>query len=120
LGHYWYEVLEALVMPGSPTAPAAVASKVALDQLLQTPFGMALFFATMKVLEGKPREVPQELRAKVRAVYFGEGLKLHLRLFTVPSGLCWCRILQTGCTTPCLCDMLVLWGCRLTTNYVRF
>jgi hypothetical protein len=67
MGHYWYEVLEALVMPGSPTAPAAVASKVALDQLLQTPFGMALFFAVMKLLEGKPREVPKELRAKVRA-----------------------------------------------------
>jgi hypothetical protein len=67
MGHYWYEVLEALVMPGSATAPAAVASKVALDQLLQTPFGMALFFSAMKVLEGRPREVPQELRAKVRA-----------------------------------------------------
>jgi hypothetical protein len=68
MGHYWYEVLEALVMPASPTAPAAVAAKVALDQLLQTPLGMALFFSVMKLLEGSPlREVPQELRAKVRA-----------------------------------------------------
>lgn len=65
MGHYWYEVLEALVMPASPTAPAAVAAKVALDQLLQTPFGMALFFAVMKAMEGRPREVPQELRNKV-------------------------------------------------------
>ncbi|WIA10402.1 hypothetical protein OEZ85_010594 [Tetradesmus obliquus] len=65
MGHYWYEVLEALVMPASPTAPAAVAAKVALDQLLQTPFGMALFFAVMKVMEGRPREVPQELRNKL-------------------------------------------------------
>jgi hypothetical protein len=65
MGHYWYEVLEALVMPGSPTAPAAVAAKVALDQLLQTPFGMALFFSVMKVMEGRPGEVPQELRSKV-------------------------------------------------------
>lgn len=66
MGHWWYGLLESAVMPATPLAPAAVAAKVALDQLVQTPFGMALFFATMKVLEGKPREVQQELHSKVR------------------------------------------------------
>lgn len=66
MGHWWYGLLESAVMPATPLAPAAVAAKVALDQLVQTPIGMALFFATMKVLEGQPREVQQELHSKVR------------------------------------------------------
>jgi protein Mpv17 len=65
LGHYWYQMLEQHVMPGSPTAVAAIAAKVCMDQLLQTPFGMALFLGGMKVLEGRPAEVKQELQSKV-------------------------------------------------------
>jgi hypothetical protein len=66
MSHIWYGLLESTVLPASPLAPAAVAAKVALDQLLQTPFGMALFFAVMKVLEGKPGQVQPELQSKVR------------------------------------------------------
>eukprot|EP00775_Hariotina_reticulata_P011680 gene11680-11823_t len=65
MGHYWYQVLEQHVMPGSPTAVAAIAAKVCMDQLLQTPFGMALFLGGMKVLEGRPGEVKQELQSKM-------------------------------------------------------
>ncbi|KAF6258900.1 hypothetical protein COO60DRAFT_1270418 [Scenedesmus sp. NREL 46B-D3] len=65
MGHYWYELLEALVMPASPTAPAAVAAKVGLDQLLQTPLGLALFFSVMAAMEGRALQVPQELHAKL-------------------------------------------------------
>lgn len=63
------EWLDAHVMPGSPGAPAAIAAKVCLDQLVQTPFGMALFLAVMKALEGhwRPVELRHELQAKVRA-----------------------------------------------------
>lgn len=63
--HAWYNLLESAVMHDTPLAPAAVAAKVALDQLVQTPFGMALFFGVMKLLEGKPDEVQQELESKV-------------------------------------------------------
>lgn len=63
--HAWYNLLESAVMHDTPLAPAAVAAKVALDQLVQTPFGMALFFGVMKLLEGKPGEVQQELKSKV-------------------------------------------------------
>lgn len=66
MSHIWYGLLESTVLPATPLAPAAVAAKVALDQLLQTPFGMALFFAVMKVLEGKPGQVQPELQSKVR------------------------------------------------------
>jgi hypothetical protein len=65
MSHAWYGLLEYAVLPSTPLAPAAVAAKVALDQLVQTPFGMALFFAVMKLLEGKPRQVQQELQGKV-------------------------------------------------------
>lgn len=67
MGHYWYALLEHAVLPATPLAPAAVAAKVALDQGLQTPIGMALFFTIMKLLEGRPGEVQQELRTKVCA-----------------------------------------------------
>jgi hypothetical protein len=65
MSHVWYGLLESAVLPATPLAPAAVAAKVVLDQLVQTPFGMALFFAVMKTLEGKPGQVPQELQTKV-------------------------------------------------------
>eukprot|EP00879_Flechtneria_rotunda_P033957 GHRR01037890.1.p1 GENE.GHRR01037890.1~~GHRR01037890.1.p1 ORF type:complete len:236 (-),score=67.79 GHRR01037890.1:42-683(-) len=65
MGHYWYQVLESTVMPNNPTSPIAVVLKVCLDQLVQTPFGMALFFSLMKVLEGHPQAVQQELKAKL-------------------------------------------------------
>jgi hypothetical protein len=69
--HAWYNLLESAVMHDTPLAPAAVASKVALDQLVQTPFGMALFFAVMKLLEGKPDQVQQELKSKVGCWLWG-------------------------------------------------
>ncbi|GBG00263.1 40S ribosomal protein S17 [Raphidocelis subcapitata] len=65
LAHYWYLLLDAAVLPSAPTSPAAVALKVALDQGLQTPLGTALFFATLKALEGRPAEALPEVRAKL-------------------------------------------------------
>jgi hypothetical protein len=65
LAHYWYILLDAQVLPEAPTCPLAVAAKVVLDQGLQTPVGMALFFASLKVFEGKPGEALPEVRSKV-------------------------------------------------------
>jgi len=65
LAHYWYLLLDASVLPETPTAPLAVAAKVVLDQGLQTPVGMALFFSSLKVFEGRPGEALGEVQAKV-------------------------------------------------------
>jgi hypothetical protein len=61
-----YELLDATVFPATPTSPIAVAAKVLLDQGLQTPFGMLLFFTSLKVFEGKPAQAVPEVRQKVR------------------------------------------------------
>lgn len=65
MGHYEYALLEHFVVPGAPTSVQAVAAKVCLDQFVQTPFGMAMFFAVMKCLEGKPHLVKEELSSKL-------------------------------------------------------
>lgn len=62
-----YQLLDAWVLPAAPTSPLAVGLKVLLDQGLQTPLGMALFFASLKLMEGRPGQVVPELRAKVGA-----------------------------------------------------
>lgn len=67
LSHYWYILLDASVLPATPTAPLAVAAKVLLDQGLQTPFGMLLFFGSLKLMEGKPGQAVPEVKSKVRA-----------------------------------------------------
>ena len=53
-GHYWHRALDARVLPASPRSPAAVAGKLALDQLLFAPVATALLFAFLKVAEGTP------------------------------------------------------------------
>lgn len=65
MAHYWYILLDAAVLPATPTAPLAVAAKVLLDQFGQTPFGMALFFYMLKVFEGKPGQAAAEVKSKV-------------------------------------------------------
>lgn len=82
MGHYWYELLEALVMPASPTSPAAVATKVGLDQLLQTPLGLALFFSVMAAMEGRALQVPQELHAKVSSWQWVRDM--HMVMLPIP------------------------------------
>jgi Mpv17 / PMP22 family len=46
--------LDARVFPAAPHSPAAVLSKLAVDQLLFAPFATALLFAFLKVAEGVP------------------------------------------------------------------
>ncbi|GBF87840.1 40S ribosomal protein S17 [Raphidocelis subcapitata] len=65
MAHYWYLFLDAAVFPDAPTCAAAVGLKVAMDQCLQTPFGMALFFASQKLLEGRPGEALPDVQAKL-------------------------------------------------------
>lgn len=65
LSHCWYAFLDAHVLGSTPTAPLAVGLKVFLDQAVQTPLGMALFFAALKTLENQPDQVLPTLRCKL-------------------------------------------------------
>jgi hypothetical protein len=44
-------------MPGRPTSPLAIASKIVLDQTINAPLGTALFFAATKTMEMHPEQV---------------------------------------------------------------
>jgi protein Mpv17 len=45
------------VMPKNPTHPVAVLSKVALDQLINSPVGTACYFAWSQSLQGRPDQI---------------------------------------------------------------
>jgi hypothetical protein len=57
--HYWYG-LNASIAPGTGTGAALI--RLAMDQLLFAPPFVALNFATLKVLEGKPGEAVPKLK----------------------------------------------------------
>jgi len=65
IGHYWYGFLDRTVMTAAPTSAAAVASKTAIDQILWAPIFTSIFFGSMKLLDGKQDEIPDEIREKL-------------------------------------------------------
>ncbi|KAG2433863.1 hypothetical protein HXX76_008217 [Chlamydomonas incerta] len=62
LAHWWFNLLDARILPDDPHCPAAVLSKMLLDQLLFAPLGLALFFVVIKLLEGRPHDISRSLR----------------------------------------------------------
>lgn len=65
IGHYWYGFLDRTIMTKAPTSAAAVASKTAIDQILWAPIFTSLFFASMKVMDGKGNEIEAEVKNKL-------------------------------------------------------
>lgn len=65
VGHYWYNLLDKIVMPASPKHPAAVVGKVALDQLVYSPIGTAIFFAWNNVMSFTPHNILPDIHAKL-------------------------------------------------------
>ncbi|KAI3437713.1 hypothetical protein D9Q98_000161 [Chlorella vulgaris] len=53
-GHYWHRWLETHVSPDNPTSDSAVGTKILLDQAVLTPVMTAVFFAALKLMEGRP------------------------------------------------------------------
>lgn len=53
------------IMPKNPTHPVAVASKVAADQLINSPIGTMTFFAWTQSLRGTPDRIPAEVSEKL-------------------------------------------------------
>lgn len=77
IGHFWYMFLDRNICPATPTAGRAVLGKLALDQLVMSPAGLALFFWGIKLLEGGTL---QEARANV-ASKFGPTLMANYVLW---------------------------------------
>lgn len=98
LCHLWFNFLDGSVLPDAPTSAAAVLAKVALDQALMAPFGTALFFTGMKVLEGTPETVLPTLRSRLlptlMASYMIWPLAHIINFSLVPSSQ---RVLYVNC-----------------------
>ena len=65
IGHYWYGFLDRTIMTKAPTSAAAVATKTAIDQVLWAPIFTSVFFGSMKVMDGKSSEIPDEVKNKL-------------------------------------------------------
>lgn len=64
-GHYWYGFLDRTVMTAAPTSAAAVATKTAIDQIVCAPVFTAVFFGSMKAMDGKAHEIKEEVTNKL-------------------------------------------------------
>lgn len=53
------------IMPKNPTHPVAVVSKVAADQLVNSPIGTVTFFAWTQFFRGTPDRIPAEVSEKL-------------------------------------------------------
>jgi hypothetical protein len=62
----WYSWLDGIVYPHDPTCWQAVASKVAMDQLVYAPFMTSLFFSGMSITDGQGvKGVVESLKTKL-------------------------------------------------------
>ena len=65
LAHAEFNWLEQHVnFAADPQSPFSVFGKIALDQLVVCPMGLACFFIIMACLEGRPTSIPEALRTK--------------------------------------------------------
>lgn len=65
IGHYWYGFLDRTIMTAAPTSAAAVATKTIIDQTVLAPIFTAMFFGSMKAMDGKADEVQSEIKDKL-------------------------------------------------------
>jgi protein Mpv17 len=93
--HLFYRWLDGMVVG---TGARQVITKVATDQLLFTPVGVSLFYATLTTLEGRPQDIPEVINEKiVKTVLAGYMVwpAAHVVNFRfVPSDL---RVLYINC-----------------------
>ncbi|GLI61478.1 hypothetical protein VaNZ11_003875 [Volvox africanus] len=71
LAHWWFNLLDSRIMPDNPHSPAAVLTKMLADQVLFAPLGLLMFFAVIKCLEGRPRDLPQTLQSSYLKTLLG-------------------------------------------------
>lgn len=64
-GHYWFRYLDKRIFPNNPKSAQAVVSKITVDQLISAPLGTAVFFTSMKWLEGRSDEINSTIEEKL-------------------------------------------------------
>jgi protein Mpv17 len=62
--HVWYGILDSRVYPKAPTSPRAVVAKMAIDQLLFTPFATLVFYSIIKTMEGEAHKITSTIKEK--------------------------------------------------------
>eukprot|EP01025_Chloroclados_australasicus_P036997 TRINITY_DN3768_c0_g1_i4.p1 TRINITY_DN3768_c0_g1~~TRINITY_DN3768_c0_g1_i4.p1 ORF type:complete len:357 (+),score=0.41 TRINITY_DN3768_c0_g1_i4:46-1116(+) len=65
LAHHWFNLLDKVVLPHHPYSPAAIVTKAALDQLIQAPIGLTLFYAYQETMQGRPHMAGKTIRQKL-------------------------------------------------------
>ncbi|KAK9853609.1 hypothetical protein WJX84_009969, partial [Apatococcus fuscideae] len=65
MGHYWFQYLDKAVLPLAPKSPAAVFSKIGLDQLIMAPVGTLIFFASQQLMQGQPQTIRSQVKDKL-------------------------------------------------------
>ena len=64
-GHYWYQILDRVVMPKRPTATATIVTKMLADQLLWSPINVCIFYASLAMMEGNVANISSILDEKL-------------------------------------------------------
>jgi hypothetical protein len=64
-GHFWYQLLDRVVMPRQPKATVAIVTKMLADQLLWSPANTVIFYASLAFMEGNLSGIPGILSEKL-------------------------------------------------------
>lgn len=65
MGHYWYRLLDARVMPDAGNSSPAVVAKMTVDQALFAPLSTMIFYAALAAMDGRLDELPTILQTKL-------------------------------------------------------
>ena len=64
-GHFWYEMLDRVVMPTQPKATTAILAKMIADQVIWSPLNTCIFYASLAMMEGHGGDVGSILHDKL-------------------------------------------------------
>eukprot|EP01023_Acetabularia_acetabulum_P015994 TRINITY_DN17886_c0_g1_i2.p2 TRINITY_DN17886_c0_g1~~TRINITY_DN17886_c0_g1_i2.p2 ORF type:complete len:204 (-),score=17.62 TRINITY_DN17886_c0_g1_i2:667-1278(-) len=65
LAHNWFNFLDKVVLPKHPQSPLAIVGKMFLDQVVQAPFGLSIFYAYQETLQGRAEMAPTVIQEKL-------------------------------------------------------
>eukprot|EP01023_Acetabularia_acetabulum_P009563 TRINITY_DN14317_c0_g1_i2.p2 TRINITY_DN14317_c0_g1~~TRINITY_DN14317_c0_g1_i2.p2 ORF type:complete len:232 (+),score=14.51 TRINITY_DN14317_c0_g1_i2:643-1338(+) len=70
LAHYWFNLLDKVVLPSRPFSLAAIITKAMLDQLVQAPIGISIFYAYQETMQGRINKVGDVIKNKLLPTLF--------------------------------------------------
>eukprot|EP01024_Parvocaulis_polyphysoides_P020242 TRINITY_DN19381_c0_g3_i2.p2 TRINITY_DN19381_c0_g3~~TRINITY_DN19381_c0_g3_i2.p2 ORF type:complete len:203 (+),score=13.96 TRINITY_DN19381_c0_g3_i2:201-809(+) len=65
LAHHWFNFLDKFVLPNHPQSPFAIVSKMFLDQVVQAPLGLSLFYAYQETMQGRAHMTGEVISEKL-------------------------------------------------------